>query len=91
MTKEYEDFVSGHLIAETAPICPATLKVDMAIEALRSLRPELAAAGMQPSIQNIENHAPICVDPTRIVWLDYEALDPEFHSWSWKMLSSGIQ
>ncbi len=91
MTKEYEDFVSGHLIAETAPICPATLKVDMAIEALMSLRPELAAVGMQPSIQNIENHAPICVDPTRIVWLDYEALDPEFHSWSWKILSSGIQ
>ena len=91
MTKKYEEFVSGHLIAETAPICPATLEVDMAIEALMSIRPELAAAGMQPSIQNIENHSPICIDPTRTVWLDYEALDPECHSWSWKILSSGIQ
>ena len=46
MTKKYEDFVSGHLIVETAPICPATLEVDMAIEALMSIRPELAAADM---------------------------------------------
>ena len=91
MIKKYEDFVSGHLIAETAPICPATLEVDMAIEALMNIRPDLAAAGMQPSIQNMENHAPICVDPTRLVWLDYEALDPECYSWSWKIVSTGTQ
>ena len=91
MTKEYEDFVSGHLIAERTPICPATLEVDMAVEVLMSIRPELVTADMQPSIQNIENHAPICEDPTRIVWLDYEALDSECHSWSWKILSNGIQ
>ena len=91
MAKKYEDFVSGHLIAETAPICPATLEVDMAIEALMSIRPDLAAASMQPSIQNMENHAPICVDPTRLVWLDYEALDPECYSWSWKIVSTGTQ
>ena len=89
MTKKYEEFVSGHLIAETAPICPATLEVDMAIEALMNIRPDFAAGGMQPSIQNMENHAPICVDPTRLVWLDYEALDPECHSWSWKIVSTG--
>ena len=91
MTSKYEDFVSGHLIAETAPICPATLEVDMAIEALMKIRPDLAAAGMQPSIQTMENHAPICVDPTRLVWLDYEALDPESHSWNWKIVSTGAQ
>ena len=91
MTKKYEDFISGHLIAETAPICPATLEVDIAIEALRNIRPDLAAASMQPSIQNMENHAPICVDPTRLVWLDYEALDPESHSWNWKIVSTGAQ
>ena len=50
MIKEYEDFVSSHLIAETAPICLAILEVDMAIETLMSIHPELAAAGMQPSI-----------------------------------------
>lgn len=48
MTKKYRDFVSGHLIAHTAAICPATLEVDMAIEALLSLRPDFTASGLQP-------------------------------------------
>ena len=91
MTKKYEEFVSGHLIAETAPICPATLEVDMAIEALMSLGSDFAASGMQPSIHNMENHSPICVDPSRLVWLDYEALDTDCHSWSWKIVSTGTQ
>ena len=91
MTKMYKDFVSGHLIAETAPICPATLEVDMAIEALMSLRPDFSASGMQPSLLDMENHSPICVDPSRLVWLDYEALDADCHSWSWKIVSTGTQ
>ncbi|KAI1502205.1 putative polyketide synthase, partial [Biscogniauxia marginata] len=91
MTKKYESFISGHLIAQTAPICPATLEVDMAIEALMSIRPDFAAAGMQPTIRSMENHSPICVDPSRLVWLDYEAIDPECHSWHWKIVSTGTQ
>lgn len=91
MTKKYEEFISGHLIAETAPICPATLEVDMAIEALMSLRPDFAASGMQPSIQNMENNSPLCVDPSRLVWLDYEAFDADCYSWSWKIVSTGKQ
>lgn len=91
MTKIYDDFVSGHLIARTAPICPAALEVDMVIEALMSICPDLPAAGMQPSIQNMENHAPICVDPSRLVWLDYEALNSEGHTWNWKIVSIAPQ
>nr|ASU91363.1 polyketide synthase [Ramalina conduplicans] len=91
MTKKYEEFISGHLIAETAPICPATLEADMAIEALMSLRPDFADSGMQPSIHNMENHSPICVDPSQLVWLDYEALDTDCYSWSWKIVSTGTQ
>lgn len=91
MTKKYEDFISGHFIAHTAPICPATLECEMAIEALFSIRPDFTAASMQPTIKNMENHAPICVDPSRLVWLEYKALDPECHSWSWRIVSNPAQ
>lgn len=37
----------------------------------------------------MQNHVPICVDPSRSVWLDYEALDVDCHSWSWKIVSNG--
>ncbi|KAI1152043.1 putative polyketide synthase [Nemania diffusa] len=88
-SQKYKDFVSGHLIAQTAPICPATLEVDMAIEALMSIRPDYETAGMQASIRNMENHSPICVDPSRTVYIDYEAHDLETRSWKWKIVSRG--
>ncbi|OTA97708.1 hypothetical protein M434DRAFT_65040 [Hypoxylon sp. CO27-5] len=87
-TKEYEDFVTGHVVAQTAPICPATLEIDMAIEALFTLRADYATSGLQPSILNIVNSSPICIDPSRLVWLDYEVVDPKRNMWSWKIVSS---
>ena len=89
MIKKYEEFISGHFIAQTASICPATLEVDMAIEALRSLRPDLATSNLQPEIHSVENQAPICVDASRAVWLDLAAVDADFHIWDWKLISTG--
>ena len=89
MIKKYEDFVTGHFIAQTASICPATLEVDMAIEALRSLRPDLADSTFQPEIHNVDNQTPICVDASRTVWLDLAAVDADFHIWDWKLISIG--
>ncbi|KAI0469720.1 hypothetical protein GGR56DRAFT_686841 [Xylariaceae sp. FL0804] len=40
-TEDYKELVSGHIITNTAAICPATLIIDMAIEALTSVRPDL--------------------------------------------------
>lgn len=88
MIKKYEEFLSGHLIAQTAPICPATLEVDMAIEALFSLRPDFASSNLQPQIHRVHNQAPICVDPSRTVWLDLEAVDANFHAWDWNLVST---
>nr|AGN71604.1 conidial yellow pigment biosynthesis polyketide synthase [Monascus pilosus] len=91
MVPKYEELVSGHLIAQTAPICPATLEVDLAIEALYSLRPDLVKSTLQPQIHHVDNQAPICVNPERMVWLQLEAFDAERHSWNWKIESTGSQ
>lgn len=91
MIKKYEEFVSGHLIAQTAPICPATLEVDMAVEALLSLRPDFTASNLQPQNRNVDNQAPICMDSSRAVWLDLEAVDADFHTWNWKLVSTGVK
>ncbi|KAJ5641292.1 hypothetical protein N7490_005292 [Penicillium lividum] len=85
MIKAYEDFVSGHLIVQNAPICPATLEVAITIEALFSLCPDFKAAGLQPQIKNVENMVPICVDPTRFLWLDLLATGSDLKNWEWQM------
>ncbi|KAI4180322.1 MAG: hypothetical protein L6R41_007301, partial [Letrouitia leprolyta] len=89
--KKYEDIISGHKIAQTAPICPATVQVDIAIEALLSLHPQLAVSDLLPQIRNVVNEAPICIDPSRSVWLDYEGLESDSALWHWKIFSTGSQ
>ncbi|KAI9879282.1 MAG: hypothetical protein M1830_009012 [Pleopsidium flavum] len=91
MIKKYEDIVSGHIIAQTAPICPATLQVDMAIETLMSLHPDLAVSNLIPQIRSVNNQAPICIDPSRSVWLDFEVLEADGYTWHWKIISNGPQ
>lgn len=88
MIKKYEEFLSGHFIAQTACICPATLQVDLAIEALLSLRPDFAASNLQPQIHRVKHQAPICVDASRAVWLDLEVVDDNFHTWDWRLVST---
>jgi malonyl CoA-acyl carrier protein transacylase/acyl carrier protein/SAM-dependent methyltransferase len=90
MSKIYNDFVSGHLIVQTAAICPATLEVDIAIEALLSLHPERVAQS-QPEIRNVENQAPICQDPSRLVWLDLQATTSDFEAWNWQIVSTNAE
>ncbi|KAI1421089.1 hypothetical protein F5Y12DRAFT_790473 [Xylaria sp. FL1777] len=86
-SEKYRNFVSGHLIAQTAPICPATLEIDMAIEALFSVRPQWKEAGLKPVVRNMVNHAPVCVDPSRDVLLDFTPADGSDLLWSWSISS----
>ncbi|KAJ0115250.1 Conidial yellow pigment biosynthesis polyketide synthase [Diaporthe amygdali] len=85
---KYNKFFSGHVIAQTAPICPGTLQVDMAIEALFSIHPEWKKDGLQPIVQDMVNHNPLCADPSRVVWLDYKSLNPEQTQWEWNISST---
>jgi acyl carrier protein len=84
----YKSFISGHLIAQTAPICPATLQVDMAIEALFSLHSEWVSSAMQPVVLDMANHSPLFVDPTRLVFLQFETLNESDTLWAWKIFST---
>ena len=72
MIPKYEKLIVGHVIAQTAPICPATVQLDLVIESVRNLRPDLTAAKFQPQIRGVENQSPICVNLARSVWIELE-------------------
>ncbi|WYZ36247.1 hypothetical protein EsH8_XI_000130 [Colletotrichum jinshuiense] len=88
---KYKKLISGHLIAQTAPVCPGTLQMDMAIEALFSVRPDWKSRGLQPVLHDMVNHAPLCVDPTRTVWLDLESANAEETQWGWNISSAPLE
>ncbi|KAK0713573.1 hypothetical protein B0T26DRAFT_742197 [Lasiosphaeria miniovina] len=92
--QRYLDYVSGHFIAKTAAICPATLIVDMAVEALASVRPDLLLSQDQssppayaPQIHQVSNQAAICLDASRTVSLRFASADDNL--WHWQVVSTG--
>lgn len=84
----YEELVLGHKIAQTAAICPATLQVDIAIDALMSLRSGAEDfKKFQPQIHDVSNQAALCNDHSRSVWLDLDCVDEFYRTWNWRISS----
>ncbi|KAI1770196.1 putative polyketide synthase [Hypoxylon cercidicola] len=88
MIQQYTDIVSGHVIAKTAPICPATLQVEMAIEAIMSIHPELQKENMHPQICNVINQSPICINPSRSVFLNFARIASDKNVWNFEIVSN---
>ena len=69
---QYDKFIAGHIIANTAPICPSIVQLDLVIDAARSISPEIEARKLQPQIQLVENLSPLCVNASRQVFVEIE-------------------
>lgn len=86
---KYQRLFSTHVIAKTAPIAPATLEIDIAIETLFSLNPEWRASGFSPVVRDMLSYSPICADSTREYYVDLEALNKAETEWNWTIHSVG--
>lgn len=86
--KTFQELMAGHTVAHSQPLCPSTLQLDIATEAIRSLCPEFPMSDFQIDIRNLENQAPLCRDSSRMVWLDVTASDQSRRTWSWRMVSN---
>lgn len=75
MITRYDEFVEGLVIAHTAPNWPATIQLELLIEAIRSIRPDLAAANSELQIHSVNNQSPMCINPSRIVWIEIDRLN----------------
>ncbi|KAI8635190.1 putative polyketide synthase [Xylariaceae sp. FL1651] len=85
----YEKFIVGHVIAQTAPICPSIVQLDLVIEAVRSIHPEIVAAGMEPQIHLVENQSPLCINVARQVFVEAEEETQRSEkSWSFQIFST---
>ena len=84
MTEKFQNYLLGHVVAQTAPLCSSVVQLEIIVEALLSLRP--SGSMVQPQIQKLESHNPMSLDPSRVVWLDAEVGEMgDF--WEFKMIS----
>ncbi|RYP20460.1 hypothetical protein DL766_008188 [Monosporascus sp. MC13-8B] len=86
MIPQFEKLMTGHMTAHTAPICPATVQMDLAIDGVS----QLASLGtdFNPEIYDIDNLAPICMNPSLNVWLDLEVSGSRPGEWLFKLTST---
>ncbi|KAI9776120.1 MAG: hypothetical protein M1816_005580 [Peltula sp. TS41687] len=64
-----------------APIAPATLEIDMAIETPFSLNPDWRSNGFSPVVRDMLSHSAICADSTRVYYIDLEPLNKAETEW----------
>lgn len=84
--KAYTDIVSKYIMAKMVHSCPATFEIDLAIQAITSIRPEIAqGTNLHPQIYNIVNHCPIFMDMSKILLLDFERHGT--NSWNFEFIS----
>ena len=88
MTEKYQGYVSAHVIAQSAPICPSTFQLVIAIDALMSLAADSKNSGLYPELHGMDSHAPMCMDASRFIWLDAERNEDNPLMWDWKMTSN---
>lgn len=82
MIPESNNLIAEHIIVHIAPICPATVKLDLAVKIVRNIRPDLAAAKLKPRFQGVNNQSPI-YQSDAIVWLEIDGdLDVGARLWN---------
>ncbi|KYK53981.1 polyketide synthase [Drechmeria coniospora] len=87
--RQYDKFVAGHIVARTAPICPSIVQLNLVMESVRTLRPELRDQTLEPQVHVVENLAPLCVNPARQVVVEIEELARgAVLSWDFRVLST---
>ncbi|KAI0424072.1 putative polyketide synthase [Xylaria sp. FL1042] len=86
---KYQRLFSTHVIAQTAPMCPATLEIDMAIETAFSLNPDCRSNGYSAVVRDMLSHSPICADSTRVRYIDLKPLYNSETEWCFTIHSTG--
>ncbi|KAI0412771.1 putative polyketide synthase [Xylaria grammica] len=85
----YEKFVVGHVIAQTAPICPSIVQLDLVIEAVRSIHPVITETRLEPQVHLVENQSPLCINAARQVFIETnEGTQGSETSWNFQIFST---
>lgn len=90
-SEEYKNLLEGHIIARAAAICPATVQLDLAVEALRMIRPELISGEYLPQILNVVNRAPLCHDASRTTTLELLRSKTDPYCWTFDITSGASE
>ncbi|PVH93131.1 ketoacyl-synt-domain-containing protein [Periconia macrospinosa] len=90
-SERFMSIVKGHVIGRNTPVCPSTLQLEIAIDALMSLNPHFRDGTYHPQILDTISTAPMFLDPNQEIWLYAHAVDDSDHVWNWSMSGTTVK
>lgn len=90
ISDEYRHHIEGHVIAQTTAICPSALQHAIVIGAASKLVSDSNISDLQPELQSMHNHVPICIDESRALWLDVCKDQQDPAAWQWTISSTQL-
>ncbi|KAL5355203.1 hypothetical protein BJX96DRAFT_181164 [Aspergillus floccosus] len=85
---KFNRLLSGHIMAKTAAVCPGMFQVEIALDALMSLRLEFQAHNFVPELHNLRHYQPLVRDESKAVWIEANSPDAEGLVWNWKLITT---
>ncbi|KGO69364.1 Male sterility, NAD-binding [Penicillium expansum] len=87
-TDKFNRLLSGHIMANTSAVCPGMFQVEVALDALMSLRPEFQNRSFIPELHGLRHYQPLVKDDSRAVWIEAQSFDAEGLVWNWKLTAT---
>jgi malonyl CoA-acyl carrier protein transacylase/thioester reductase-like protein/ubiquinone/menaquinone biosynthesis C-methylase UbiE/acyl carrier protein len=75
----------ANVIASTTAVTPGMLQLEIAMDALTTLRPEFKDPGMQPEIREVSYHNVLVADSTAVLYVDVVPTSERGLTWTWKI------
>ncbi|KUI67806.1 Conidial yellow pigment biosynthesis polyketide synthase [Cytospora mali] len=82
---KFQKPLQANFVVQTAVLTPGILQLQIALDAVKSLRPDVSESSIQPELHGMTFHNAFPVDPSKAVYLDAESKDDERLTWEWKL------
>ncbi|KAL7899822.1 citrinin polyketide synthase [Trichoderma sp. SZMC 28014] len=83
---EFKQMVEAHIMASTVAVMPGMYPVEIAIDAIATLRPDFQDYTYQPELQGLVYYSPLVPHHCSNVWLDVQAMDETGLQWQWQFI-----
>lgn len=85
---KFQKPLQANFVVQTSAVTPGILQLQIALDAVKSLRADVSEASVQPELHGMTYHTVFPVDPSKPVYLDANSTDADRLTWEWKLCTA---
>lgn len=90
-TEKFQRPLMANILANTVAVAPGMLQVEVALDALMNLQPELKTDGFHPELRGVAYHRALVVHSALDAHLDAVSVDEDSLVWQWTLNGTSDQ